>query len=108
MADETAGTPQQAQGEQEQRQIQLRDNGVQSVYASFFTIAGGQDAVMISLGNQVAPTAIQIEQKTVLSPRNAKRMAVSLAQVIRRYEEEHGELDISVPQPEQQVPAKKA
>ena len=82
------------------RQIQLRDSGVATHYASFFTVAGGREAVLISFGNQFTrPDQVEVEQKTVLSPANAKRLAITLGQVIRRYEEEHGEIDITVKRP---------
>jgi len=92
----TAGGPdQQAQ----QRRIQLRDAGVSTHYANFFTVTAAQDAILLSFGNQLGPEMIQIENKLVLSPRNAKRMAISLGQVIRRYEQQHGEIDINVAPP---------
>lgn len=97
MSEEQAGTPQE--GEPQQRRIQLRDTGIPTQYGNFFTVTGGQDAILLTFGNQFGPEVIQLESKIVLSPRNAKRLAISLGQVIRRYEEQHGELDIRPPTP---------
>jgi len=97
MSDETAASRAKQEGT---RQIQLRDTGVPTHYANFFTVAGSREAVQITFGNQFArPDEVQIEQKTVLSPANAKRLAITLGQVIRRYEEEHGEIDVGVRRP---------
>ncbi len=94
--EEMGGAPDQ---HVQQRRIQLRDAGVSTHYASFFTVTAGQDAILLSFGNQLGAEAIQIEDKVVLSPRNAKRMAISLGQVIRRYEQQQGEIDINVAPP---------
>ena len=89
--------PREGQGA-EQRKIQIRDAGIATHYANFFTIMGGREAILLSFGSQFSsPDTVQLEHKIVLSPANAKRMAISLGQVIRRYEDEHGEIDISPP-----------
>lgn len=92
------GDVQQAQagGQQgEQRRIQLRDTGVETNFANFFTISGGLDAILFSFGNQFGQQdVVQLEAKVVLSPRNAKRLAISLGGVIRRYEQQHGEIEL--------------
>ena len=96
MSDSEA-VPQEGQGG-EQRKIQIRDAGVATHYANFFTIMGSRDAVLLSFGTQFSsPDTVQLEQKIVLSPANAKRMALSLGQVIRRFESDHGEIDVSAP-----------
>jgi hypothetical protein len=88
------------QDDQQGRKIQVRDRGISAVYANFFTITGGQDAVLMSFGNQFGnPDVLQLDAKVVVSPRNAKRMAVSLGHVIREYEKQYGEIDITPPTP---------
>ncbi len=94
-------TPQDPQ----QRQIQVRETGIATHYANFFTITGGREALLLTFGTQFTrPDAVQVENKVVLSPVNAKRLAVSLGQVIRRYESEHGEIDLNVRPPQQTPP----
>lgn len=108
MSSEDISAQQQAQGggqEGDQRRIQLRDTGVSTNYANFFTISGGRDAILFSFGNQFGQqNMVQLEDKVVLSPRNAKRLAVSLGGVIRRYEQQHGEIEIGQQQQQQQAP----
>lgn len=105
MSSDQDNAQQQAQGGQggEQR-IQLRDTGVSTNYANFFTISGGRDAILFSFGNQFGQqNMVQLEDKVVLSPQNAKRLAISLGGVIRRYEQQHGEIEIG--QQQQQTAA---
>ena len=103
--DQASGNQPQAEGQQEQ-QIQLRDPGVHAEYANFFTIVGGEDAVLLSFGNIFGgQNVVQLESKVVLSPRNTKRLAMSLGSVIRRYEEQHGEIDVGTPGQAQKGPA---
>jgi hypothetical protein len=99
VSDEQIRAPQEGEA-QEGRRIQVRDRGISTLYANFFTLTGGQDAVLLSFGNQFGnPDALQLEAKVVISPRNAKRMAVSLGHVIREYEKQYGEIDIRPPVP---------
>ena len=94
VSNEETGAQQQGQ----ERRIQLRDIGNATTYASFFSISAAQDAILFNFGNQLGqPDVVQLETKVVLSPRNAKRLAVSLGHVIRRHEEQHGEIDIRPP-----------
>lgn len=96
MSDEQVGPRIEPEGQQ---QYELRDPGNPTHYANFFTVTGGRDAALLAFGNMFGPgQVIQLESKIVLSPRNAKRLALSLGQLIRRYEQEHGEIDISTGQ----------
>ncbi len=102
MSDDQVGPRFEPEGQE--RQYELRDPGTPTHYANFFTVTGGRDAALLAFGNMFGPgQVIQLESKVVLSPRNAKRLALSLGQLIRRYEQEHGEIDISTGQ--QQPPA---
>lgn len=84
--------------EGDQTRIQLRDSGVPTKYADFFAISGGADAVLLTFGTQFGQQGVvQIEEKVVVSPPNAKRLAMSLGAVIRRYEQQHGRIDVGEP-----------
>ena len=83
----------------QQKQLQLRDTGEKTQYTNFFTVTGGLEALVLSFGTQFGrPDVAQIEGKVAMSWRNAKRLAVSLGAVIRRFEQDHGEIDIRPPQ----------
>ena len=45
------------------------------------------------------PRTVRIESKVAVSLKTAKRMAVMLGNLIRRYEAANGTIDISAPQP---------
>jgi hypothetical protein len=104
MADDPAQqADQQAEG---QRQLQLQDLGKPTHYANFFAVGGGRDAVMLTFGNLFGGGGVvQVETKLVLSPMNAKRLAVSLGQLIRRHEERFGEIELTETQWPQEPPA---
>ena len=90
MADEKApqtGDAQQQQGQAGQRTIRLTDEGVKTLYANVFSVIGDQDDIMLMFGTQFGnANVIRIHSKIVVNARNAKRIALSLAEVIRRYE----------------------
>jgi len=96
MSDE--GRTQEGQ-EGQQKRIQIRDTVKETQYANFFTVTGGQDAILLSFGAQFGrPDVAQVETKIAMSWRNVKRMAISLGSVIRRYEQQNGEIEIGTPQ----------
>ena len=104
--DQTNGNQPQAQDQEDQQSIQVRDPGIHAEYANFFTIVGSEDAVLLSFGNLFGgQKVVQLESKVVLSPRNTKRLAISLGSVIRRYEQQHGEIDIGMTAQPQKGPA---
>jgi hypothetical protein len=96
---------QSGDGAKEQEQgkgIQLRDPSNTTGFANFFTIMGAEDSILISFGSIFGGQEVaQLDAKIAMSPRNAKRLALSLGSVIRRYEEQHGEIDVGAP-PQQQ------
>jgi hypothetical protein len=93
----------QEQGKTEQkvqrRQIRFTEDGVKTLYSSIFNIGFGVDEVVFIFGNQsVDPNVVRIETKVAMSLKAAKRLAVSLSDLIRRYEARNGVIDISVKQ----------
>ncbi|HOX39180.1 MAG TPA: DUF3467 domain-containing protein [Candidatus Brocadiia bacterium] len=101
MADENAPQAGEAQqGQPGQRTIRLSDEGVKTLYANLFSVVGDQDDIMLMFGSQFGnANVIKIESKIVVNARNAKRIALSLAEVIRRYEARNGIIDITAPPP---------
>jgi hypothetical protein len=86
------------QEEGQQRKFQLRDTSKETQYANFFTVTGTTDAVLLAFGVQFGrPDAAQLESKVALSWHNTKRLAVTLGAVIRRFEQQNGEIDIGIP-----------
>jgi hypothetical protein len=80
------------------REIRIRDDGVHTLYSNFFTVSGNRDAASIGFGSIFGnANNAQMEGKIALSWPNAKRLAMSLGQLIRNYEEQNGEIEVGLP-----------
>jgi hypothetical protein len=91
---------QQSQGNRpaQQRQVRFVEEGVKTNYAGIFNIGFGSDEVVFIFGNpSVEPNLVRIDSKVAVSLKTAKRMAVSLGNLIRRYEAANGAIDIASP-----------
>jgi len=98
----------QAREQTGQRQIQLRldESDMQTTYANAFRTNGTAEEVLLDFGlNLAAPPAqpegqpqilFQIKQRVVLNYYSAKRLAITLSQLIRRHEDQFGELELDV------------
>src|SRR5690606_22321 len=111
MADETEttqpGQPNQARGPQ----VIIDERDLQMVYTNAYRIHAADDVVVDFGYNMPNPNPPQQGQQQVLykgthrvimSYANAKRLAGSLGQLIKRYEQQFGE--IKLPMPQQQPP----
>ena len=106
--DNASATPdQQAQQQTGQTQVQLRidEREMTSHYANAFRTNATAEEVMLDFGvNLPNPAAAQgkpeilfrISDRIVLNYYSAKRLAITLSQMIRRYEEQFGELELNV------------
>ena len=100
----TQAQPQQGKGPQ----VIIDERDLQLVYANAYRIHAA-DEVVIDLGYNMPnpnPTQQGVQQvlykgthRVIMSYANAKRVAGSLIQLIRRYEQQFGE--IKLPQPQQ-------
>ena len=119
MADEGNDNPQQpaapaaAAGQQKGPQVIIDERDLQLVYANAYRIHAA-DEVVLDLGynmpnpnpNPQQPGVQQVlykgSHRVIMSYANAKRLAGSLVQLIKRYEQQFGE--IKLPQAQQQNP----
>lgn len=95
--------------DQQQQQVQLRidETKMNTTYANTIRTSTTGDEVVLDFGvNLPVPTpdnspALQfsVTSRVVLNWRGAKRLAISLGQVIRQFEERHGEIQL---QPQQE------
>lgn len=86
----------------EQRQIQLRidESKMTSTYANTIRTSTTQDEVVMDFGMNLPvqgqdgnPAIVfSVGNRTIMNWAGAKRLAISLGQIIRRYEEQHGEI----------------
>ena len=108
------GTPddtpieQQAREQTGQRRIRLRidEQHMQTCYANAFRTNGTAEEVVLDVGlNQVSPTPEQEDQpemifrlnsRVVMNYYTAKRLAITLSRLIRRHEDQFGEIQLDV------------
>ena len=99
---------QQAREETGQRQIRLAvdERNMKTSYANAFRTNGTAEEVMLDFGlNLVTPAdqqetqpqvVFQVNERVIMNYYSAKRLAVTLSQLIRRHEEQFGELEMDV------------
>ena len=99
----------QAREQTGQQQVQLRidETGLETSYANAFRTNGTAEEVLLDFGlnlvgqaSQQAQTNPQIifkvNQRVVMNYYSVKRLAITLSQLIRRHEEQFGELELDV------------
>lgn len=109
-AEPAAGKPieEQAREQAGRQEIQLRidERNMQSTYANAFRTNATPEEVIVDFGlNLFAPVArpqerpqivFQVNQRVILNYYSAKRLAITLGQLIRRHEQQFGELEMDV------------
>ncbi len=90
--------------EGQQRQIQLRidESKMTTGYANTIRTSTTQDEVVLDFGMNLpvqgqdgqAALLFAVSNRIVMNWQGAKRLAISLGQVIRQYEERHGEIPL--------------
>lgn len=98
----------QAREQTGQKQIRLRvdEREMSSSYANAFRTNGTAEEVMLDFGvNLLNPVPqeegqgeiiFKVDNRVIMNYYSAKRLAITLSQLIRRHEEEFGELELDV------------
>jgi hypothetical protein len=98
----------QAREQTGQQQVRLRmdERDMTTSYANAFRTNGTAEEVMLDFGlNLVSPAAgqqdrpeilFQVKNRIVMNYYSAKRLAITLGQLIRRHEEQFGELELDM------------
>lgn len=100
----------QASAQTGQRQVRLRvdDRNMYSAYANALRTNGMAEDVMLDFGTNLTNPAIQqkpqdqpeiifkINTRMILNYYMVKRLAITLSQLIHRYEDQFGELELDV------------
>ncbi len=96
-----------ADNDQNQQQVQLRidESKMQSTYANTIRTSSTQDEVVLDFGMNLPmqgpnnePTLLfSVGSRIIMNWAGAKRLAISLGQVIRQYEERNGEIQLQKP-----------
>jgi len=97
---------QQQAAQQTGQQVQLRldERNMDTSYANAFRTNGTAEEVMLDFGVNIPnPTkrdqpeiVFQINDRIIMNYYSAKRLAMTLSQVVRRHEDQFGELEMDV------------
>ncbi len=92
-----------AENPEQRVQLRIDESRMQTTYANTIRTSITQDEVVLDFGvNLPTPTQDQeqagfvfaVNSRVVMNWKGAKRLAMSLGNVIRQYEERHGEIDL--------------
>jgi hypothetical protein len=98
----------QAREQTGQQQIRLRidERNMQTCYGNAFRTNGTAEEVILDFGlnlmNPATPEqgqpeiVFQVSERVIMNYYSAKRLAITLSQLIRRHEEQFGELELDV------------
>jgi len=98
----------QAREQTGQRQVRLRvdERAMNTAYANAFRANGTAEEVMLDFGLNLLNPASQkqempeivfsVSERVIMNYYSAKRLAITLSQMIRRHEEQFGELELDV------------
>lgn len=98
----------QAREQTGQQQVRLRidERNMQTHYSNAFRTNGTAEEVMLDFGvNLMSPTAeqqsqpeivFQVTDRVILNYYSAKRLAITLSQLVRRHEDQFGQLELDV------------
>ena len=102
----------QAREQTGQRQVRLRidERNMRSSYANAFRTNGTAEEVMLDFGlNLISPATgqagtqqqqpeiiFQVSDRVIMNYYSAKRLAITLSQLIRRHEDQFGQLELDV------------
>ena len=83
----------------QQLQIDVDDEGVPITYGKLVRVGASAEEITLDVSGplkQTGPTraTMKVEQRLILNPWAAKRLAIALGQTIQKYEEVYGELEI--------------
>lgn len=100
--------------DQQQQQVELRidESKMHNTYANTIRTSTTGDEVVLDFGmNLPVPgqdnrpaLLFTVGSRVVMNWRGAKRLAISLGQVIRQFEEANGEIQLNPPQPKNNAP----
>lgn len=103
-----------AENQGQQIQLRIDESKMHSSYANTIRTSTTLDEVVLDFGlnipmqapNQQPTVLFSVGSRVIMNWAGAKRLAMSLGQLIRQYEEQNGEIKLQRPQPPQ-PPAEK-
>lgn len=80
-------------------QFQINETTAQGLYANLAIVSNMDSEFILDFAFiQPGQNPVKVHSRIIMSPKQAKRLAVTLSNGIVQYEEKHGTIDISVPQ----------
>ncbi|MEL6328608.1 MAG: DUF3467 domain-containing protein [Planctomycetota bacterium] len=95
------------QPQQQQIQLRIDESRMQTTYANTIRTATLHDEVVLDMGVNIPQQApgqqpsmtFSVNSRVVMNWAGAKRLAITLGQAIRQYEERFGEISLQPPRP---------
>ena len=83
---------------QNQLQFQISEQIAQGLYANLAIVSNLDSEFILDFAFvQPQQNVVKINSRIIMSPKQAKRLAVTLGNGLVQYEDKHGTIDISVP-----------
>jgi hypothetical protein len=103
MAKENSDQAQPAADEQQRGTLNLRYDKTATAYANIAVLTSTPEEVVLNFGTNITPPTPQrevnaeISNRIIMSYPSAKRLAVTLGNLIKRFEARHGLIDVAPP-----------
>jgi hypothetical protein len=96
---ESVSTGQAAPGQQAQLQITIDDSGTPVTYSANVRVSNTAEEIFLDFAGGLRPTGpasatLKVDERIVMNPWAAKRLAMALNDTIARYEQTYGELEL--------------
>ena len=98
---------------QQQLKIEVDESQVGSTYSSTVRVWGSAEEINLDFAGPIRPSGpqtakLKIDQRIVMNPWAAKRLAISLGQAIARYEQAYGPLELDAREASGQPPGRRS
>jgi hypothetical protein len=100
MAKDRVNAGEETQGQDQRGVLRLRSEKAVTSYTNFTMVTSTPEEVVINFGLNVMPPSpqrevnVEITDRIVMTYPSAKRLAITLGQIIQRYEQTRGVIDL--------------
>ena len=94
-----SNTVAQPQADGSQLELRVDDQSASTMYSTTNRVWGSAEEIYIDFANGIQPSGenkavLKVDQRVVVSPWSAKRLAIALTQVVNNYERMYGPLEL--------------
>jgi hypothetical protein len=95
----STGQPHGQQAQQAQLQITIDDSATPVIYSANVRVSNTAEEIFLDFAGGLRPTGqnsavLKVDERVVMNPWAAKRLALALHDTIARYEQTYGELEL--------------